>query len=248
MRPIAALLAGVVIATGVRAEDAPAPAVRAAIEKGLGRVAKGVSTYPRHRRCFSCHHQAMAVLSLTAARERGFTVDGALIKQQVEFSLKTFRNKAHIAKGRGVGGDSTGVVYALNTFAAAGHPHDDTTAALVEYLLVKQRKDGSWPIAAFGDRPPSMGSRFTNAGLALAVLKKYSPPRDAPDAAPLQERIDTAFAKARGWLLANQPASTEDQVFHLRGLADGGAELKEVEAARDRLLKEQLKDGSWAQL
>ena len=67
----------------------------------------------------------------------------------------------------------------MHAFAAVNRPHDDTTAALVKYLLVKQRKDGSWPIAAFGDRPPTMGSLFTNVGLAMAVLKKYSPPKDA---------------------------------------------------------------------
>src|SRR5262249_29492236 len=143
--------------------------------------------------------------------------------KSVEFSLKTFRNKAVIARGLGVGGDSTGVVYALQTFAAAERPYDDTTAALVEYLLVKQRKDGSWPITAFGDRPPTMGSLFTNAGLALAVLKKYGPPKDAAGAAALQARIDAAFKKGRDWLLANEPKSTEDKVFHLRGLVDAGA-------------------------
>jgi N-acyl-D-amino-acid deacylase len=222
--------------------------VKAAIGKGLKRVEQGASNYPKHRQCFSCHHQAMAVLSLASARQRGFPVDDEMLKQQVEFSLKTFRNKALIARGQGVGGDSTGVVYALHTFAAAGHPHDDTTAALVEYLLVKQRTDGSWPIAAFGDRPPTMGSLFTNAGLALFVLKKYSPPKGAAGAAALRERIDDAVTKGRAWLLANKPASTEDKVFHLRGLVDGGAGATAVDAARDRLLGEQLKDGSWAQL
>src|SRR5262249_32390278 len=145
-------------------------------------IETGVTNYPKHRQCFSCHHQAMAVLSMTAARRRGFAVDEDLFKKVVEFSAKTFRNKAQIAKGQGVGGDSTGVVYALHTFAAAGRPADDMTAALVEYLLVKQRKDGSWPIAAFGDRPPTMGSLFTNVGLAMYALKHYAPDKDAADA------------------------------------------------------------------
>jgi N-acyl-D-amino-acid deacylase len=248
MRPIAALLVGVALTASVRAGGEPGPAVRTAIEKGLKRIEKGVKNYPKHRSCFSCHHQAMAVLSMAAARQRGFAVDAELVQSQIDFSLKTFRNKKVIARGQGVGGDSTGVVYALNTFAAAGRAYDDTTAALVEYLLVRQRKDGSWPIAAFGDRPPTMGSLFTNAGLALSVLKHYSPPRDATGAAALQKRIDTAFTKGRDWLLANKPTATEDKVFHLRGLVAAGVESKRIEAARATLLKEQRKDGSWAQL
>src|SRR5262249_22267251 len=160
-------------------------------------VEQGVTNYPKHRQCFSCHHQAMAVMSLSWAKEKGFKVDGEVIKKQVEFSLKTFRNRDTIAKGQGVGGDSTGVVYALHTFAAAGRPYDDTIAALVKYLLVKQSKNGSWPIALGGDRPPTMGSLFTNTGLAVSALKMYGPPKESPGAAELQQRIDTVVAKAR---------------------------------------------------
>jgi N-acyl-D-amino-acid deacylase len=190
----------------------------------------------------------MAVFSLTAAKERGFTVDDELLKEQVPFSLKTFRNTGAIAKGRGVGGEVTSVVYALATFAAAGHPRDETTDALVEYLLVRQSRDGSWPVPAFGERPPTMGSRFTNVGLAVAALKHYGPADEPEGDDDRQQRVDTALEKARAWLLANEPASTEDKVFHLRGLVDAGVEAKDVTVARDRLLKEQREDGSWAQL
>jgi N-acyl-D-amino-acid deacylase len=243
---MATLLAGFGLTDVARAERPQGPGVRAAVEKGLRRIEAGVTNYPKHRQCFSCHHQAMAVLSLTAARDHGFAVDAGLLKRQVDFSLRSFRHKSTIAKGRGVGGDSTSVVYALHTFAAAERPYDDTTAALVQYLLVKQRKDGAWPVPA--NRPPTMGSLFTNTGLALFALKKYAPPADAPDAAELQQRLDTAFEKGRAWLLANRPAATEDKVFHLHGLVYAGAEGRDVEAARDRLLKDQRADGSWAQL
>src|SRR5262245_53227331 len=207
-----------------------------------------MANYPRHRQCFSCHHQAMAVLSMTSARRRGLAVDSERLEKVIDFSLRSFRNRALIAKGQGVGGDSVGVVYALHTFAAVERPYDETTAALVEYLLVKQREDGAWPIPAFGDRPPTMGSLFTNTGLAVSALKHYGPPKDAPGAAELQQRIETALTRGRDWLLANQPGSTEDKVFHLHGLAAACVEAKEIEAARERLLKDQRPDGSWAQL
>jgi hypothetical protein len=248
MRAIAALLAGVVLAGPVRAADAPDPAVKVAIEKALKRIEAGVTNYPKQRRCFSCHHQAMAILSLSAARERGFPVEAEFVQRQVAFSLQSFRNRAVIAKGQGVGGDSTAVVYALHAFAAGGHPYDETTTALVEYLLVKQRRDGAWPIPAFGDRPPTMGSLFTNTGLALFALKRYRPPPEVPDAAELHKRIDAAFARGRAWLLANTPVTTEDKVFRLKGLVYASADPAEVARARDRLLKDQRPDGSWAQL
>ena len=226
----------------------PDPAVKGAVVKALQRIEKGLTNYPKHRQCFSCHHQAIGVIAMTAAQKHGFEVDAEFIQKQIDFSLKTFRNRSTIAKGRGVGGDSTGVVYVLHMFAAVERPYDDTAAALVEYLLVKQRHDGSWPIAPFGDRPPTMGSLFTNVGLAMAVLKKSGPPKDAAGADALQKRVDAAFDKGRLWLLANKPVSTEDKVFHLRGLVDAGAEAKLIETARDRLVKDQREDGAWAQL
>jgi squalene cyclase len=190
----------------------------------------------------------MAMFSLTAARQRGFAVPADLVQTQVDFSLKTFRNKAVIARGLGVGGEITSVVYALNAFGAAGHPQDDTTAALVKYLLVRQGKDGAWPVPSFGNRPPTMGSLYTNTGLALTALKAFSPTKESPESEELQKRIDAAFTRGRDWLLTNKPESTEDKVFHLRGLVCAGAERKVIETARTALLGEQRTDGSWAQL
>src|SRR5262245_43107037 len=100
----------------------PAPAyaetkadpTRAAIEKGLGRIEKGAASYITKRNCFSCHHQAMALLTLSSARQHGFAVDPGKIRQQVDFTLKTFLSKKdRVLKGQGVEGASTMAVYAL---------------------------------------------------------------------------------------------------------------------------------------
>lgn len=247
MKTTTLALAFLFLASALRAE-APDESVKMAIEKGLWRLEQGVTEYPKHRQCFSCHHQAMAILSMTAARERGFTVDAELMQKVIDFSLRTFRNKTLIARGQGVGGDSVSVAYALHTFAAVERPYDETTAAMVEYLLVKQRKDGGWPVPFGGDRPPTMGSLYTQTGLAMYALKKYSPPREKSGAEELQKRIDVAVEKGRAWLLASKPASTEDKVFRLRGLVDAGADKKAIEEARAQLVSEQRGDGSWAQL
>jgi N-acyl-D-amino-acid deacylase len=176
MRTIAALLAGLAVALPLRADEASEPAVKTAVEKALKRLEAGVTNYPKHRQCFSCHHQAMAVLAMTAAQQRGFAVDAELLKKVIDFSLRSFRNKTLISRGQGVGGDSVSIVYALHTFAAVDRPYDDTIAAMVDYLLVKQRRDGAWPVPFGGDRPPTMGSLYTQTGLAMYALKRYGPP------------------------------------------------------------------------
>jgi N-acyl-D-amino-acid deacylase len=246
MKRFSVALLGLMLATAARAEAPPDP-VRAAIDKGLRRIEQGAASYVKNRQCFSCHHQATSMLSLTAARRHGFAVEPARVSQQLEFTLNTFRpKKEQILKGQGIPGGSTMAAYALFAMEACGHTSDETTAALVQYLLVRQRPDGSWP--ALAKRPPTEGSSFTNNALALRALRTYGPAADAKDAAELRGRVEAAFTKGRDWLLENQPVTMEDKIFHLRGLVYAGAGKDEVAAARALLLKEQQPDGSWAQL
>src|SRR5262249_47192137 len=139
MKRVCLVVALLAPASAVRGEG-PADAVKAAVEKGLRRIETGAANYTENRQCFSCHHTAMPLLSLTAARQRGFAVEVAKVEHQVEFTLNTFRSKKEqVAKGQGVPGSNTTTAYALYALAAAGHPADDTTAALVEFLLLRQR-------------------------------------------------------------------------------------------------------------
>jgi N-acyl-D-amino-acid deacylase len=246
MRHAAAVFALLLALPAASADPSPDP-IRAAVERGLRRIEQGAASYPKHRDCFSCHHQAMSITSLTSARRHGFVVEPAKIRQQVEFTLKTFEpKKAQMRKGQGIPGANTTAAYALYALEAGGHAPDETTAALVEYLLQTQRRGGSWP--AVTKRPPTEGSTFTNNALALGALRAYGPAKDAKGADELRGRIDKAFNRGRDWLLANKPETTEDKVFRLRGLVSAGAAGSEITAARDVLLREQRTDGSWAQL
>src|SRR5579883_2945820 len=137
-------------------ETPTAERVRKAVEKGLVRIEKGAAAYPTHRKCFSCHHQAMAMVSLTAARGRGFKVEKALVKKQVEFTLASYEKKLKtVEQGKSVAGGNTEAAYALWALETAGQKRDETTAALVAYLLARQKADGSWP--AITKRPPTEG-------------------------------------------------------------------------------------------
>jgi N-acyl-D-amino-acid deacylase len=228
--------------------QAEAPdALRAAVEKGLHRLEQGAANYTKNRQCFSCHHQAIPMAAFDSARRRGFAVDEEEVRHQVEFTLDAFRPKREqIAKGQAVGGTNTSAVYALFTLDMGGSAPDEVSAALVSYLLEKQRSDGCWPVQS--NRPPMQNSDFTPTVLALGALKTFGPGKEAKDADELRKRIEAAYDKGRAWLLSATPKTTEDRSFHLRGLVSVGADREAIDAARDALLKEQRKDGGWAQL
>lgn len=219
---------------------------REAVERGLLRLDAGSARYTENRQCFSCHHQALTVAAFAAARRRGFAVNNDHFRAQTTFTLDSFRPKRErIAKGEAVEGGNTMAGYALFTLDAAGHASDETTTALMRYLLERQRPDGSWP--ALARRPPSEGSAFTNAAHALRAFAVYGPAQDDKDD-DLRRRLTAATVKGRDWLLHAKPTTTEDRVFHLRGLVAAGAEQKAIDAARDVLLAGQRADGGWSQL
>src|SRR5947209_2371074 len=108
------------VAVNARGEEAPA-GVREAVRKGLHRLEEGATRYTQNRQCFSCHHQALTIAVLRAAGRHGFAVGPDVLKQQVEFTLETFRPlKAKLVKGQGVPGGNTMTAYALFALEAGG--------------------------------------------------------------------------------------------------------------------------------
>src|SRR5258708_15586635 len=136
----------ILLAAGGARGEAALDSTRTAIEKGLRRIGQGAASYTTHRECFSCHHQAMALLCFSSARARGFEVDKTKFEKQVEFTLATFHpNHDDIRKGKSIPGRNTMAAYALLALQAGPHPADDTTRALIEYPLLRQHSDRSRP-------------------------------------------------------------------------------------------------------
>lgn len=236
-------IAGFIVALTVGGRlcaDPPSTAAREAVAKGLTVLNKGATGYIAQKKCFSCHHQALPVLAMTTAKARGFDVDDAELQRQVKFTAAFLAtNKENYEKGKGQGGQADTAGYALLTLHAGGWKADDTTAAVVSYLLQRDKEREFWKNTS--NRPPSEASAFTTTYLALAALKNFGPENKWED-------IDTRTRKARVWLVRNQPKDTEDRVFHLRALKAVGAEDKYLLAATEELIKKQRKDGGWSQL
>jgi N-acyl-D-amino-acid deacylase len=222
--------------------DGPPPEeLRQAAERGLRLVEKAARKYPEHRSCFSCHHQTLPALAVATARDHGLPADEAVLAEQAEFSHGSFESRARrMLEGEGVGGTSMTVGYGLWMLDIARARPDDTTAAMVTFLLKHQKPDGSWE--RFTSRPPLEDSNLTCTVLAARFLPRYA-------AAEQRAAADAAVSRARAWLLAATPGEAqEDRNAWLGGLQLLGAPPGLLASARSRVLAAQREDGGWAQL
>ena len=225
-------------ATGATPEPTPEQ-VRAAVTRSLPLLRKGAAGYVEHRSCFSCHNQALPLLALTTARDRGFAIDARDIDRQVRFTAASLaKGRDGYRKGLGQGGQADTAGYALFALDAGGWKPDETTAAVVEYLLQRDKDQTHWRVMA--SRPPSEASSFTTTYLALRALRKFG-------TADQQKRIAERVAKVRKWLLATPAKDTEDRVFRLWALKFAGAPEADLRAAVKELVRTQRKDGGWSQ-
>ncbi|MFK8114627.1 MAG: prenyltransferase/squalene oxidase repeat-containing protein [Rubripirellula sp.] len=191
------------------------------------------------RKCFTCHGQALPIAIAAEARLRGFQVDERNIQRQVEHTLAHLkRGKKNYLIGKGQGGKVDTAGYALWGLEAGGHPPDEITSAVTEYLLKTERFVGHWKHGS--NRPPSESSDVTSTYVALRALGAYGTNMQ-------QERIGTHTAAASDWLMNCKTRDTEDRVFQLRGLAYLGKSEPRQQELADELIARQREDGGWAQ-
>jgi N-acyl-D-amino-acid deacylase len=215
-------------------------AVRKAVERGLESVQKAAAKYPQHRHCFSCHHQTLPLLAMATARSRGLPIDDKLPQAQADLTRNSFSGLIDKMKeGKGIGGRAMTVGYGLWALGLAGSTGDETTGAMVAYLLKTQRPEGHWTGQMC--RPPLEESYVTCTVLAIQGMKRFA---DASQRAG----VDTAIAKAKAWLATAALRGQEDMAARLWGLHLLGAGAEELREARATVLMAQRNDGGWAQL
>lgn len=216
------------------------PDTQEAIVRGLAIVQKAAANYPKHRECFSCHHQTLPMLAMTAVRTLGTQIDKPLLKEQAEFTLTSFAGrKEQLLAGTGIGGRAMTVAYGLWALEIADFAPDETTAAMVTFLLKTQTPDGSWTFQS--NRPPLEASSVMCTVLAAYGLKTYGTDGQKDESAK-------ATGKANAWLETAKLESIEDKAARLWGLKLLGGSDEAIKTARTALLADQREDGGWPQL
>jgi N-acyl-D-amino-acid deacylase len=233
----AALLALGVLASQRSAAETP---LSQAVQRGLDNLQKAAAKYSVHRDCFSCHHQTLPLLALVTAASRGFAVDDKLLQAQAEFTGDSFGRYVELMKeGKGIGGRAMTVGYGLWALGLADWKANETTEAMVAYLLKTQRAEGCW--SGQVSRPPLEESYLTCTVLAVQGMKRYA-------AAAQDAEVEAAIAKARTWLVKAPAKGQEDKAARLWGLHMLDGKPPELQAARQALVNAQREDGGWAQL
>lgn len=208
------------------------PDVRKAIDKALPPLQRSAATFVKERACFSCHHNALAIMTMRMARERGVSIDDAVLAVVEEKTWKSGGTLEDVVQARNLSDPTPNDSLLLIAEEFAGRGLEPASQVRRQRLASWQREDGHWVTSDF--RPPHSSSVFAATATAVRALRAGVG--------------DTRMAAARRWLIANKPVSTEDASFRLMGLVWAGAGKGDVESARVDLLAMQKPDGGWAQL
>jgi ankyrin repeat protein len=217
------------------------PTPRTAVERALPALEQSAKTFVANRSCVSCHHNVLPILTFRLAASRGFAIDRATL-ESVE--RKTFRELTNprafdeAVQGANVSDPTPNDSWLLIAAREAGLAPNLTNAVYAKRIASWQH-DGHWTTSDF--RPPHSSSLFTATATAVRAIGAYFPDE-------MRAARDATLARARRWLAASAPASTEDAAFRLLGLVWAEAPRDDVAAASRDLLKLQKPGGGWAQL
>jgi ankyrin repeat protein len=219
---------------------APAPggsgsarSIAAAVGPALALLEKQSHNFIRIGGCNSCHAQDLPSAAAAIAHDHGLPAPREI--PQLPQSMHTLNPERIMDL---VVPSVMTVGWEMFDFGNNGVSRDEYTDATVRYIKSMQTPAGNWD--AFESRRPPMNTGvYQSAALAIYALKTYGPPAEQAD-------TDKALARAAAWLEAARPATTQDQAFHLMGLAWSNA--KPVSIAAKTLAAAQRPDGGWSQL
>jgi len=190
--------------------------------------------------CQSCHHQDLTAVSLSLAKEKGFTVNDTILNEIFDSVNSVIRSRKDVLSQNG---DPVAIVmssgYQLWALWANKYKSNKLIEMLVKNLMQRQIYDGSW--VSPNPRPPLEYYAFSATALMVSALQYYSPPSLKPE-------IDQRIEKARTWMIKTIPENNEERIFQLLGLKWINGDKNFIHQQAKKLLATQHEDGGWSQL
>ncbi len=228
--------------------------VETAVRRGLELVQRAAVNWHSNDDCFSCHHHTLPMLASLAGLQAGLPLDSDWMKSQADTAHSYFEQRIDdMNVGLHVPGGAATVGYGLWALSLDQRPSDQTTTAMVNYLLQIQgvarlrdnrRSDptqlnsGRW--IASCRRAPLQASMVGDTVLSLIGIEQYASEEQRPRAA-------IARAAADRWLAGVPLTSQQDRLWRLWGLQHLGGDDDIKRIVREAILVAQRNDGGWAE-
>ncbi len=209
-----------------------------AVEAGIALLQRSVTEFFKQSGCVACHHQNLTAIAVTAARQKGIRVDEAAAAEHqrtVKFFLTGVLD--FLLQRIDLPGAPDIALYSLTGLAAEGYAADSITDAVALNVAMQQRDDGSWSVGGVS-RAPIEESNIARTVMGIRALRTYGAPA-------LRRGFERRIERARIWLAAAKPRTTDDHAMLVRGLKLIGMD-NAVPAAAAKLLTLQRADGGWA--
>jgi len=227
-------------------KDAPAAApaaaridARTAAERGVALLEASSAKFFETSGCVSCHHQNITDLAVSEARVKGIKISADAMMGRMKM-LGAAPPPQGLYERMDIGVPEI-FAQTLTSLAALDVPSNPATDALVANIAATQSADGAWYVTGgVNERPPAEEGRITRTALSIRALRAYGPPGRGAE-------MNARVARARQWLLAAAPATSEEHNMRLLGLYWAGADLAALKRAAAPILAAQRPDGGWRQ-
>jgi hypothetical protein len=240
--------AGLEILKVARAQDAPAAAVppapsvdaKIAAARSVALLESSSRKFFESSGCVSCHHQNIADFAAAEMRTKGLRFDPKAAVERVKM-LASGPPPPLLYERMDIGVPEI-FASSLAALAAMGYPANRATDALVADIAASQMADGSWYLAGgIQSRPPAEDGFITRTALCVRSLNVFGPPGRAAE-------MNARIAKARQWLLAATPVTSEERNMRLLGLYWSGADAAALKPLAAAIAAAQQSDGGWRQI
>jgi squalene-hopene/tetraprenyl-beta-curcumene cyclase len=240
MTILSAFLLSTIVASSPEGHAAVTSQVRAAVQRSVSFIEEKGQWWIDEKNCSSCHRVGPMVWSLSAARQRGFTVSEKL-DAWIDWAVETYL--AADDKGKVAGsGDKEGVAQVLlmldetNAKSVGGESLD----RLARLIIDGQQADGSWKPGGqlpSQKRPATETADVSTMWLALSLIGRESVEGSVAAVNKATDRIKASPAgKSTEWYVS--------RLLVAQRANDSSAVQQMVEALRSQ----QNPDGGWGWL